>query len=197
MGIAITLAVSVTFGMIFGLPEYSLQLAERSVTAYSDVILAIVSGVAGIISFTMGVPTSLVGVMVALALLPPLTACGIFLGAADFARAGGAGLLFLANIICLNLAGVLTFLVQGIQPPDLVGAQAGQGCRPPGRAHLDRAASGPAGRAGAVAALTPLLTTNNAERPPGQGRKVAWRRRTGNQDSSVSRLSLSLRSWKR
>ena len=64
----------------------------------------------------MGVPTSLVGVMVALALLPPLTACGIFLGAADFARAGGAGLLFLANIICLNLAGVLTFLVQGIQP---------------------------------------------------------------------------------
>ena len=116
VGIAITLAVSVLFGMVFGLPAESVQLAERSVIAYSDVILAIVSGVAGIISFTMGVPTSLVGVMVALALLPPLTACGIFLGAADFARAGGAGLLFLANVICLNLAGVLTFLVQGIQP---------------------------------------------------------------------------------
>ena len=116
VGIAITLAVSVLFGMVFGLPDHSAQLAERSVIAYSDVILAIVSGVAGIISFTMGVPTSLVGVMVALALLPPLTACGIFLGAADFARAGGAGLLFLANVICLNLAGVLTFLVQGIQP---------------------------------------------------------------------------------
>jgi uncharacterized hydrophobic protein (TIGR00341 family) len=116
VGVAITLAVSVLFGLIFGLPDHSAQLAERSVIAYSDVILAIVSGVAGIISFTMGVPTSLVGVMVALALLPPLTACGIFLGAADFARAGGAGLLFLANVICLNLAGVLTFLVQGIHP---------------------------------------------------------------------------------
>eukprot|EP00828_Plagiopyla_frontata_P042149 TRINITY_DN6219_c0_g1_i4.p6 TRINITY_DN6219_c0_g1~~TRINITY_DN6219_c0_g1_i4.p6 ORF type:complete len:345 (-),score=188.11 TRINITY_DN6219_c0_g1_i4:4463-5497(-) len=116
VGVAITLAVSALFGAVFGLPDHSAQLAERSVIAYSDVILAIVSGVAGIISFTMGVPTSLVGVMVALALLPPLTACGIFLGAEDFARAGGAGLLFLANVICLNLAGVLTFLVQGIQP---------------------------------------------------------------------------------
>lgn len=116
VGIAITLAISVGYGLAFGLPEGSAQLAERSAIAYSDVILAIVSGAAGIISFTMGVPTSLVGVMVALALLPPLTACGIFLGAMDFSRAGGAGLLFLANVICLNLAGVTTFLIQGIQP---------------------------------------------------------------------------------
>ena len=54
--------------------------------------------------------------MVALSLLPPLTACGLFLGAGMFPEAGGASLLFLTNIICLNLAGVVTFLLQGIQP---------------------------------------------------------------------------------
>jgi len=115
-GIAVTLAVSTAYGLLFGLPAESTQLAERGVIAYSDVVLAIVSGAAGIISFTTGVPTSLVGVMVALALLPPLAACGLFLGAGAPSDAAGAGLLFVANIICLNLAGVTTFLLQGIQP---------------------------------------------------------------------------------
>ena len=115
-GILITLAVSTAYGLALGLPGHSAQLAERSVIAYSDVVLAIVSGAAGIISFTTGVPTSLVGVMVALALLPPLTACGLFLGAGAPGQAAGAGLLFLANVICLNLAGVTTFLLQGVQP---------------------------------------------------------------------------------
>lgn len=116
VGIGITLIVSVAFGLFFDLPDHSAQLIERSMISYSDIILAIISGAAGIISFTMGVPTSLVGVMVALALLPPLTACGIFLGAGNYPHAAGAGLLFLTNVICLNLAGVTTFLLQGIQP---------------------------------------------------------------------------------
>jgi uncharacterized membrane protein len=92
------------------------ELEVRSVTSYSDIILAIVSGAAGIISFTLGVPTSLIGVMVALSLLPPLIACGLFLGNGLFAQALGAGLLFLVNVICLNLAGVVTFLIQGVRP---------------------------------------------------------------------------------
>ncbi|WP_419785866.1 TIGR00341 family protein [Pseudodesulfovibrio sp.] len=116
LGIMLILALSSAYGAVMGLPAHSAALAERSLISYGDIILAIVSGAAGILSFTSGTSTSLVGVMVALSLLPPLTACGLFLGAADIPRAAGSGLLFLANIICLNLAGVTTFLLQGIQP---------------------------------------------------------------------------------
>lgn len=115
-GTALCLALSLAAGAIFGLPDLTSELLTRSTITYSDMILAIVSGTAGIISFTIGVPTSLVGVMVALSLLPPLTASGMFLGAGMEHQALGAGLLFLANIICLNLAGVVTFLLQGIKP---------------------------------------------------------------------------------
>lgn len=116
VGVAVCLAVAVASGLVLGIPDMTHELEVRSVTSYSDIVLAIVSGAAGIISVTLGVPTSLVGVMVALSLLPPIIACGLFLGAGMFADAGGAGLLFMVNIICLNLAGVVTFLIQGIRP---------------------------------------------------------------------------------
>ncbi|EGB14721.1 protein of unknown function DUF389 [Pseudodesulfovibrio mercurii] len=116
VGVGLCFALSVGAGLLLGVPEANHELAIRSVTAYSDIVLAMVSGAAGIITVTLGVPTSLVGVMVALSLLPPLIACGLFLGAGFLAQAGGAGLLFAVNIICLNLAGVGTFLAQGIRP---------------------------------------------------------------------------------
>ena len=116
VGIALCFLLSASVGYVQGLPLLTDELMARSVIGYSDIILAIVSGAAGIITVTMGVPTSLVGVMVALSLLPPLTAGGLFFGAGMMPQAVGAALLFLANVICLNLAGVVTFLAQGIQP---------------------------------------------------------------------------------
>ena len=116
VGVGLCFALSASAGLVMGLPEVTEELAARSVISFSDIVLAVVSGAAGIITVTLGVPTSLVGVMVALSLLPPLTASGLFLGAGLLPQAGGAGMLFLANVICLNLAGVVTFLLQGIQP---------------------------------------------------------------------------------
>jgi uncharacterized membrane protein len=40
----------------------------------------------------------------------------LLLGAGYYSLAIGALLLFLANLICVNLAGVATFLSQGIEP---------------------------------------------------------------------------------
>lgn len=115
-GIAIALALSAAAGPIVGLPESSSQFLSRTHVSYADVVLAVVSGAAAIISFTSVIPSSLVGVMVALALLPPLTVCGMLLGLGKLDMAAKAGLLFAGNVICLNLSGVATFLVQGIRP---------------------------------------------------------------------------------
>jgi len=82
----------------------------------SDVALALAAGVAGTLSVTRGVSTALIGVMVAVALLPPLVALGMLLGAGYGSAALGAALLTLTNVVAINLAGVVTFLAQGVRP---------------------------------------------------------------------------------
>jgi len=57
-----------------------------------------------------------IGVMVAVALVPPLVVSGMLLGDGHFTSAGGAWMLTMANVICINLAGVATFLAQGVRP---------------------------------------------------------------------------------
>jgi uncharacterized membrane protein len=54
--------------------------------------------------------------MIAVALLPPLVTAGLLIGSGHVTMASGAFLLFLANLICINLSGIVTFLVQGIRP---------------------------------------------------------------------------------
>ncbi len=54
--------------------------------------------------------------MVAVALLPPLAALGLFFGSGSLLPAAGAGFLLITNIICVNLAGVIVFWLQGVRP---------------------------------------------------------------------------------
>jgi uncharacterized membrane protein len=62
-----------------------------------------------------GVSATLSGVMVTVALLLPLVTFGLLMGNGKPALATGALSLFLMNLICVNLARVVTFLVQGIR----------------------------------------------------------------------------------
>jgi len=80
------------------------------------IILAFASGIAGALSFTKGISQALVGVIVAVALLPPLVVTGILLGSLHWSQALGSFLLFSINVVCINLSSVVTFLTQGITP---------------------------------------------------------------------------------
>ena len=68
-GIVVVLALSAAAGPIVGFPESSNQFMSRTQVNYADVILAVVSGAAAIISFTGVIPASLVGVMRSLEML--------------------------------------------------------------------------------------------------------------------------------
>jgi uncharacterized membrane protein len=92
------------------------EIASRTQVGFADVVLALASGVAGTLALTTGLPSSLIGVMVAVALLPPLASFGLLIAGGHFRAAGGALLLLVVNVVCVNLAGVLTFLVQGVRP---------------------------------------------------------------------------------
>jgi uncharacterized membrane protein len=78
--------------------------------------LALASGAAGALAFTTGLPSALIGVMVAVALMPPLVAFGMLLGGGYPAQSLGPLLLLATNVICLNLAAVGTFVAKGIRP---------------------------------------------------------------------------------
>ena len=115
-GIAATMVLAAIVGLLLHIDPATPEIASRDGVGVGDIAVALASGVAGALAFTTGVSTTLIGVMVAVALLPPLVAFGLLLGGGHLAPAMGALSLFLINLICVNLAGVTTFLVQGLRP---------------------------------------------------------------------------------
>jgi len=112
IGLSLIIAMFMDFDLT--LPEI---LSRTRVLLWDDVILALAAGAAGAISFTTGsVSGALIGVMVAVAMLPPLVTFGVLLGSNYPVMAMGAFSLFLVNLICVNLAGVMSFWIQGIRP---------------------------------------------------------------------------------
>ncbi len=82
---------------------------------FGDILVALAAGSAGTLAFTRGLAGAVIGVMVAVALMPPLVVCGMLLGAGHFAPALGAFFLLAVNLVCVNLAGVGIFLLQGVR----------------------------------------------------------------------------------
>jgi uncharacterized hydrophobic protein (TIGR00341 family) len=115
-GILVALASSILIGVFFEVDAGIPELISRTEVSLGDVVLALVAGSAAAISFTSVMFSALIGVMVAVALLPPLVTTGLLCGSGQWELATGSLLLFLINLICVNLAGVVTFFVQGIQP---------------------------------------------------------------------------------
>jgi uncharacterized hydrophobic protein (TIGR00341 family) len=116
VGILIAFILSVFIGFIFTVNPDIPEIASRTKVGLDSIVIALASGSAGVLAFTAGVSAILIGVMVAVALLPPLVVFGLLMGSGHELPALGALLLFLINIICINLTGVITFLAQGIRP---------------------------------------------------------------------------------
>lgn len=92
------------------------QLQTFTDIGFGDLVLGLCAGTAGSLTYTRNFSTSLVGVMVAVALLPPMAAGGLLFGSSYFVEAGMAMLLALNNVISIIIASILTFLFQGIRP---------------------------------------------------------------------------------
>jgi uncharacterized hydrophobic protein (TIGR00341 family) len=116
VGVALALALSYLVGLFVPVDPDVPELRARTKIGFSDVALALAAGVAGSLAYTTGLPTALIGVMVAVALLPPLVAAGLLAGAGYRSLAVGSLTLALTNVTCLNLAGVGTFLARRVRP---------------------------------------------------------------------------------
>lgn len=115
-GISVALFISITLGFFLNIDSSVYQLASRTQVHLSDIALALASGAAGVLAYTIGMSAAVIGVMVAVALLPPLVTAGLLIGDMQWSLAYYAILLLTTNVICVNLAAVATFTVQGIKP---------------------------------------------------------------------------------
>ncbi|MBD3816141.1 MAG: TIGR00341 family protein [Halothiobacillus sp.] len=115
--VGLGLAIGVAFLISFLIdPTSNAQLDARTVVSYGALILALASGAAAVLSLLAGVATGLVGVMVAVALMPPAVALGLFLGWGQWTQAGQALLLLFINITAINLSAKLILVFRGVTP---------------------------------------------------------------------------------
>ena len=103
-------------GFAWSFDPSSQELLARTDVKLDSIVLALASGAAAVLSLTTGLSSVLVGVMVAVALLPPTAALGLMLGHGRFDLALGAALLLAVNIVAVNLAAKVVLLLKGIQP---------------------------------------------------------------------------------
>ena len=116
VGILLSVALSAAFGALWPSTLTSHELMSRTHATLDSILLALSSGAAAALSLTTGLSGVLVGVMVAVALLPPAATLGLMLGGGNPALAMGAGLLLAVNIVCVNLASKIVFLLKGVHP---------------------------------------------------------------------------------
>lgn len=115
-GIFLSVALSLWLGILWPEEFDAPELLLRTHVAFDSIALALASGAAAALSLLTGLSSILVGVMVAVALLPPAATLGLMLGSGNFTLAAGAALLLAINIVCVNLASNVVFLVKGVSP---------------------------------------------------------------------------------
>ncbi len=114
-GLALSVGLALLMGLVLD-PVTNSQLLDRTNVSYPAMILALASGAAAVLSLTSGAAAGLVGVMVAVALMPPAAALGLFVGWGQWDNAISAGLMLAINIAAINLSAKLVFVLKGISP---------------------------------------------------------------------------------
>jgi uncharacterized hydrophobic protein (TIGR00341 family) len=116
-GLSIAIVLPIFIGYFSNLPFDTPELLSRTDVKLDMFLLALASGAAAALSITTGLSSSaLVGVMVAVALLPPAATLGIMLGSGNWSLAHSTAIMLLMNIVSINLASQIVFITQGIKP---------------------------------------------------------------------------------
>ena len=96
-----------------------LELAEVSERLAPNVLVLVVAvgaGIAGIVSLMTGVSATLVGVMIAVALIPPAAAVGIGVAFRIPRLVLGAGVIVAVNVLSINLSALVMLWYEGYRP---------------------------------------------------------------------------------
>jgi uncharacterized hydrophobic protein (TIGR00341 family) len=115
-GVALSIVIAGLIALAVKPDLGSGELMARTSLDYAGIVLALASGAAAALSVTTGLSSTLVGVMVAVALLPPAATLGMMIALREWHLAVGAGMLLAGNVACVNLSAQLVFVAKGIKP---------------------------------------------------------------------------------
>ncbi len=94
------------------------QIGERTSPGLLTLSVGVAAGVAGAVGLATALPVSIVGVMIAAALIPAAAAAGIGLAWGEPSVAVGASVLLVANLVSVNAAGFATLRGFGYHSTD-------------------------------------------------------------------------------
>ena len=116
---ATTWCIAIAYAISWILPEADLtpEVLARTQPDIKDLVVALAAGTAGAYATVRSdVSSSLPGVAVAVALVPPLGAVGIALEHGDAGLAYGALLLYITNLTAIIFASIVVFVITGFVP---------------------------------------------------------------------------------
>jgi uncharacterized hydrophobic protein (TIGR00341 family) len=100
-----------------GLDVLSLsEVSERLRPDFLSLVVALGAGVAGVFSLMTGVSAALVGVAIAVALIPPAASVGIGIAWGVPTLAVGSSVLVMVNVLSINLAALVVLWYSGYRP---------------------------------------------------------------------------------
>jgi uncharacterized hydrophobic protein (TIGR00271 family) len=113
-GTFFTLCIGMLFGVTHRDAPLTREFLARTQPTLLDLIIPLAGGAAGAYAcVSQRLSAGLVGVAIATALVPPLSVCGICLGLGDITLSFGAFLLFLSNVVAIQLASSTVFWLWG------------------------------------------------------------------------------------
>jgi uncharacterized hydrophobic protein (TIGR00341 family) len=92
------------------------EIEERLSPNFLSLAVAIGAGIAGALSLMTGISAALVGVMIAVALIPPAATVGIGVAYGEPALALGSAVLTAVNVLSINLAALIVLWYGGYRP---------------------------------------------------------------------------------
>ncbi|MFC6889105.1 TIGR00341 family protein [Halorubrum trueperi] len=125
LGVAVAVAAATLFAFALrtlafvppGLDPLELaEVSERLAPNVLVLVVAIGAGIAGIVSLMTGVSATLVGVMIAVALIPPAAAVGIGIAFQIPRLVLGAGVIVAVNVLSINLSALIVLWYEGYRP---------------------------------------------------------------------------------
>lgn len=104
VGVALALAIAVPLVWLSPLQEATGEILARTRPTFFDLLVAVLSGLAGAYATVTRKGETIVGVAIATALMPPLAVIGFGIAVANWDIAGGAAFLFMTNLLAIALS---------------------------------------------------------------------------------------------
>jgi uncharacterized hydrophobic protein (TIGR00271 family) len=115
IGIVLAVGLAFVIGSLPLRPDFGTEILARTRPNLYDLVVAIVAGVAGAYARSSErISPTLPGVAIATALVPPLAVCGLCLSDARWDAAFGAFLLFVTNLLAIEIAAAIVFALAGL-----------------------------------------------------------------------------------